>query len=264
MEMPVPPASSSSRSRELPGVADAERDIIDAKQENAYEDAEGTTERYNRWILDLIRPGIRGKVLEIGAGTGNFSAELRALGSSLTAVEPSVRLGKRLRERVAHVPSVTVVEGVLSDVTDRGFDAAVMLNVLEHIEDEEAVLGEVLERLTPGGTLSIWVPAFEFLYSDFDKRVGHFRRYRRPQLVNVVSAAGFTVRSARYVNLPGFFAWWLTMRASKVGAGGGRLTDIYDRVVVPVTSRVEKIIHPPFGLSVLLVAERPRDGGGTL
>jgi SAM-dependent methyltransferase len=263
MEMPVPPASSSNRSLELPGVADAERDIIDAKQEDAYADADGTTERYNRWILDLIRPGIRGRVLEIGAGTGNFAAELRALGASLTAVEPSVRLGKKLRERVQNVPNVTIIEGVLSDVTDRGFDAAVMLNVLEHIEDEAAVLADVLERLAPGGTLSIWVPAFAFLYSDFDKKVGHFRRYRKPQLVNVVSAAGFTVRSARYVNLPGFFAWWLTMRASNVGAGGGRLTNIYDRIVVPVTSRVERIVQPPFGLSVLLVAERPRDGGRT-
>ncbi len=120
MEMPVPPASSSSRARELPGVTDAERDLIDAKQEDAYADAEGTTERYNRWILDLIRPGIRGKILEIGAGTGNFSAQLRALGSSLTSVEPSVRLGQHLRERVMQVPDVTVVEGVLSDVTDRG------------------------------------------------------------------------------------------------------------------------------------------------
>lgn len=258
METPVPPASSSDRSLELPGVADADRDLIDAKQEHAYADAEGTTERYNRWILDLIRPGIRGQVLEIGAGTGNFSGALRSLGTSLTAVEPSVRLGKKLRERVQQVPNVTIVQGVLSDVTDRGFDAAVMLNVLEHIEDEAEVLAEVSERLAPGGTLSIWVPAFEFLYSDFDRKVGHFRRYRKSQLVDVVSAAGFTVRSARYVNLPGFFAWWLTMRASNVGAGGGRLTDIYDRVVVPVTSRVERIVHPPFGLSVLLVAERPR------
>jgi 2-polyprenyl-3-methyl-5-hydroxy-6-metoxy-1,4-benzoquinol methylase len=262
MEMPVPPASSSSRSRELPGVADAERDLIDAVQEEGYRDVEGTTERYNRWIFDLIRPDIRGKILEIGAGTGKFSAQLRSLGSSLTAVEPSVRLGKHLRERVVQIPDVTIVEGVLSDVTEREFDAAVMLNVLEHIEDDGAVLTEVLERLAPGGTLSIWVPAFEFLYSDFDKKVGHFRRYRKPQLVQVVTAAGFTVRSARYVNLPGFFAWWLTMRATKSDLDGGRLTDIYDRIVVPVTSRVEKIIHPPFGLSVLLVAERPRHAGG--
>lgn len=251
------PASSFKAKRNLPRVAEAARDIIDATQEDAYADAEGNTDRYNRWILDLIRPGLRGKVLEIGAGTGNFTAHLRSLGTSLTAVEPSARLGKHLRERALNVPDVTIVEGVLTDVTDRNFDCAVMLNVLEHIEDEAAALAEIRERLVPGGTLSIWVPAFEFLYSDFDRTVGHFRRYRRSQLVEVVSSAGFTVRSARYVNLPGFFAWWLVMRASKVGVGRGRLTALYDHIVVPITCRVERFVRPPFGLSVLLVAERP-------
>ena len=69
---------------------------------------------------------------------------------------------------------------------DRKFDSVVLVNVLEHIDDDVGALADLRELLEPGGRLCVFVPAFDGLYSDFDRRIGHRRRYRRSQLVTAV------------------------------------------------------------------------------
>ena len=53
------------------------------------------------------------------------------------------------------------------------------LNVLEHIEDDTKEINEAFQKLNPGGFLIILVPAHNNLYSEFDKAIGHFRRYNK-------------------------------------------------------------------------------------
>jgi SAM-dependent methyltransferase len=242
--LPGSPANANS-----PDASDAALDAVLAELEGA--------DNYRRWLLELVRPYVRGAVLEVGAGRGTFSEDLRACGNSLTAVEPSARLAEHLRTRVAGLSAVDVVVGVLSDVIRTDFDAAVMLNVLEHIEDDAAALAEVFARLAPGGTFSVWVPAFQALLGDFDRRIGHHRRYTRDGLVAKFRAAGFEIETAHYANLPGFFAWFLVVRVLRARPTTGGLSDVYDRFIVPLTRRVEKRWKPPFGQSVFVVGRRP-------
>ncbi len=74
---------------------------------------------------------------------------------------------------------MTVINGTLIDVADRYFDTAVLLNVLEHVDDDRSLLADISARLALGGTLCIWVPAFPSLFGEFDRLVGHCRRYRK-------------------------------------------------------------------------------------
>jgi SAM-dependent methyltransferase len=203
----------------------------------------------------------------VGAGRGTYSRELRALGTALTAVEPSRQGAVQLRDRVDVLTETVVVEGTVADVpvadadavdqAGDGFDTAIMLNVLEHIDDDAGVLRQIIDRLTPGGQLCIWVPAFPILYGPFDRRIGHHRRYRKRQLVQRVDDAGFEIVEARYANLPGFFAWLLVVRVLGWSPTTGGLSGVYDRFVVPVTRAVERRIRPPFGQSLLVVARKP-------
>jgi SAM-dependent methyltransferase len=158
---------------------------------------------------------------------------------------------------VAGLADVAVVEGTLADVDEPAFDTAVMLNVLEHIDGDVEVLGEIHDRLAPGGALCIWVPAFPMLYGRFDRRVGHHRRYRRPDLVARARRAGFDIVEARYANLPGFFAWLLIVRVLGWSPTSGGMSDLYDRFVVPAMRAVERHVRPPFGQSLLVVARKP-------
>ena len=94
-----------------------------------------------------------------------------------------------------------------------------------------------MEELLPGGRVCIFVPAFKALYSEFDARIGHFRRYRKAGLRAVVEQAGFRTVDVRYVNSLGFFAWFATARLLRLTPTAGPLTSAYDRFAVPALRR---------------------------
>src|SRR5207302_1228533 len=118
---------------------------------------------YHAWIMSWFRPYIRGHVAEYGAGTGTFSRLLRPLAEKLTLVEPSVNLHAALREKFLDDPSVeigaTTLEEHVSKMASGAVDTIVLVNVLEHIEDDTWALSELSRIVAPGGCVLIFVPA---------------------------------------------------------------------------------------------------------
>jgi SAM-dependent methyltransferase len=242
--------NANDRARRIASFAEADDQLSDSL------DALDGAVNYRDWICSLVVPHAPGRVLEVGAGHGTMTEAIAAHGDVL-ALEPSERAAAVLRGRFAGDDRVEVRCGLLDDVTESGFGSVVMINVLEHIADDAAALRACRERLRPGGSLVVWVPAFEALYSDFDARLGHHRRYRRRRLAELARSCGFTVDDCRYVNVVGFFAWWLVARVLRRTPTAGPTLTVFDRLMVPVLRRVEGRLHPPFGQTVLLVAHRP-------
>jgi len=234
----------------------ASQDVADDNLLTTLSSLEGAV-NYRDWLLRLSRPFLDAPVLEVGAGRGTFTPFLATAGD-VTAIEPSDRLADLLTEAVAKQPQVHVVVGELNDVpaaADHG--SAVMFNVLEHIEDDGEALRQIYARLKPGACLAIWVPAFPLLYSNFDRRVGHHRRYRLRGLKSLVRESGYTVERAHYANAIGWFSWLLFCRVLRANPVDSFLTRVFDRFFVPVISRVERVVHPPFGQSAFVVARKP-------
>jgi SAM-dependent methyltransferase len=220
---------------------------------------------YADWIIDIIAPHLGARVLEVGAGHGTMSARLRDRAESVVATELSPRAAQLLRERFAGDPRVTVVEGDIPLAKDFGpFDSAVLINVLEHIRDDHAALRELHDALVPGGVIAVYVPAYEVLYSDFDRAIGHWRRYRRSTLTQALVGAGFEMVSLRYLSLPGAIAWLVVARLLGRPPTSRSIARLYDRVGVPVIRRVEARWPAPVGQSVVAIARRPLEpvGGG--
>ncbi len=214
-------------------------------------------ENYRNWIVDLARPHLVGPILEVGAGHGTFTESFATIGE-VTAVEPGGYAAEVLASRYADDERVTTVDGVVADVAaEPVFGSAVMINVLEHIADDQGVLREIGERLQPGACLSIWVPAFQLLYSPFDTKLGHVRRYRKHELVADVRAAGYDVVDERYVNMPGWFSWLILVRLLRQEPTSATTVKIFDRWIVPVVRWIEDRFRMPFGQSVFVVARKP-------
>jgi SAM-dependent methyltransferase len=230
-------------------------EVIDLTLASSLDSLDGA-ENYMSWIIDLMRPYAGGPVLELGAGHGTFTDRLSGFGP-VTAVEPGDRSHKLLAERYIDRDDITPVHGVLDDVPhQQRFASAVMVNVLEHIDDDAGTLRELHRRLEPGGSLLIWVPAYQLLFSDFDRRLGHFRRYRRKPLVELVEAAGFAVSTCHHANLPGWFSWLLLVRLAGWEPTGEAQVQLFDRRIVPVVRAVESRVRPPFGQSLFLAATK--------
>jgi len=217
-------------------------------------------ENYRRWIYGLARPFLDGPVLEVGAGHGTFTGLLAEHGQ-VHAVEPSAALASALADTHRGDDRIEVTVGTIDDVPDeQRFGSAVMFNVLEHIEDDAGALRAIRDRLLPGGSVVLWVPAFELLFSRFDLALGHHRRYRLRPLIELVESCGYRVVDARYANSAGWVSWLVGARLLGKAPTSRAVISLFDRVVVPVVRTVERVVRPPFGQSIFLAARKPLDG----
>jgi len=108
-----------------------------------------------------------------------------------------------------------------------------------------------------GGHLLLFVPALQFLFSELDRQFGHFRRYRRSELRAKVGDAGFEIGLACYFDILGVAPWWLLNTVGGKTDFNPKMVRLYDAVGVPLTRLAERLLSPPFGKNVLLVARRP-------
>lgn len=217
---------------------------------------------YAGWMLRFIAPHLGDEVLEVGAGHGTVTGLLAQQAKRVVASELSGRCAERLRARFRGNPRVCVLHGDIEGAAALGpFDAVVMVNVLEHIEDDNRTLRDIADVLKPGGRVIIWVPALPLLYSEFDRSIGHFRRYRKSELRQQLAGAGYDVRAIRYVNAAGALAWLLVARFLGKSPNRKASLTIFDRYLVPVLSFAERGLHPPFGQSLFAVATRPPRSG---
>ena len=248
----------------------AERRVVDREEELAahhewddelaetLDSLEGAP-NYADWIYSMCSPYLGSEVLEVGAGHGDFTGRL-AEGRFVTATDLSKRCVALLEERYGAKANVEIRHADAANLPDEArFDSAVVINVLEHLEDDEQALRGLRHALRPGGHLLVFAPAFEGLYSEFDRRIGHHRRYRRAQLVEVADRAGFEIVEARYSSSLGAILWWVYSRQLRLTPTKPGNVHLYDRLLVPTLRRLETARPPRFGQSVFLVARRPAE-----
>jgi SAM-dependent methyltransferase len=136
------------------------------------------------------------------------------------------------------------------------YDAALLVNVLEHVEDDVRMLRQLLDLLRPRGALLLFVPALPFLYGALDSRVAHFRRYTRAGLADVVAQAGFKLELLKYFDVFGVVPWLIVGRLLRRAKHSERAAQIYDRLVVPVGRLLESQFPPPLGKNLVAIARR--------
>ena len=216
------------------------------------ETLEGAT-NYNSLLLDLIvdSSGDCSRMLDFGAGTGTFAKLLRTKSIDVVCVEPDVLLANGL----ARDGFLTFND--LNQVSDGSFDFIFTLNVLEHIEDDQASLCRLAAKLARGGRLLIYVPAFQCLWTSLDERLKHYRRYRRAGMERLARSAGLGVCKTRYVDSLGFFAaLGFKVFGNKNGYLSARAVSLYDRYVVPVSRLLDFLFGRLLGKNIYLIASK--------
>jgi len=237
-----------------------------ARPSFAAEDLEvmSDAENYVRWILsELVAPHLGRRVLEIGSGIGTYSSRIAAdpKVERVTCVEVDPRLVDAAREALAAAPTQKPMDHVVGDylatpLPKDHFDTALLINVLEHLRDDRAAVRKARSELRMDGRLVIFVPAFDLLMSELDRRLGHHRRYTTGSLRRLLEGAGFTVIALRYYNLTGFLGWLWRFRVLGRTEQSRGLVRFFDRVVLPVQLRVERTLPLPVGQSVYAVAKK--------
>lgn len=220
-------------------------------------------QNYVGWIFsELIAPHLGRSVLEIGSGIGTYSSRIATdpKVERLTCVEVDQRCvdtARKAIDAVVHKPVEHVVGDYLSALLPKDrYDTALLINVLEHLQDDRAAVRKARSELRMDGSLVIFVPAFELLMSGLDRRLGHYRRYTTGSLRQLLEGAGFTVTALRYYNAVGFLGWLWRFRILGRTEQSPGLVRFFDRVILPAQLRVERMLPLPAGQSVYAVAKK--------
>jgi len=216
---------------------------------------------YFAWQHRLLQNELGPRVLEVGCGVGNFTATLLER-DAVIAVDVQPECIQRLKQKFPdrdnlHASVCDVLSPEFRDLAKFRPDSAVIVNVLEHVEDDVAALKAVAAVLAPKGIIVLLVPAFQALYGPIDRNLGHHRRYSSGAIRSLAQQTGLRLRKLHYMNSIGFFGWWTNARILKRQAQSERQIEIFDRYLVPPISALERLIRPPFGQSLLAVLEAP-------
>jgi SAM-dependent methyltransferase len=208
---------------------------------------------YNKFITTIIRKNLPDgvNVLDFGAGNGEFAKRLAGYGFKLSVLEVEPKLCAKLINL-----GFQVLQG-LEEVNDLSQSHIYSLNVLEHIHDDIGTLKSIHSKLTANGVLILYLPAFEILFSQMDKRVGHYRRYDKSSLKQILVQSGFKIEKIYYCDFIGFFA---TLLYKMIPKGNGEipitLLRIYDRCIFPTNFFLDKLFGNFVGKNIFVVAHK--------
>jgi SAM-dependent methyltransferase len=215
---------------------------------------------WKAYLAAQMSPFFGPRVLEVGAGMGTTAAALcRGAQREWVCLEPDLRLLAEVEKRLAagELPACCRPRaGTLADFAESElFDTILYVDVLEHIEKDREEAALAYRHLAPGGHLIVLSPAHPFLYTPFDKAIGHYRRYTRKSLAAISPAGSRRVRW-RYLDAVGFFASLANRLMLSQSMPTARQLWVWDRLMVPFSRCFDPLFFFSFGKSVLGVWRR--------
>lgn len=213
---------------------------------------------WKRYWAAQVGAFVSGRVLDVGCGFGvnaGYLANDRV--TSYTFLEPDQELLAQVVDRSGLPTSIPShrIHGTTETVVGSRFDTLLYIDVLEHIADPSAELQRAASLLDAGGHLIIVVPAFQFLYSPFDKAIGHHRRYTRTMLREQIPA-GFKEVNLRYFDSAGLLlSLGNKMLLRRVAPTAAQIA-FWDRYIVPCSRITDRITMNCLGRSLVAVYQK--------
>ena len=212
---------------------------------------------WKTYYAKRLRPYIGGDVLEVGAGLGGTSRFLCHEGQrSWTCLEPDAGLAARLTAALSAQPlpvPTRVVCGTLDDLTAADvFDTLLYIDVLEHIEDDRSELVRSARRVRPGGHVIVLSPAHQWLFSPFDKAIGHYRRYTARVLAHAAPSELRLVR-AFYLDSVGMMMSLANRALLRAQYPTVSQIRVWDSLMIPVSRLLDPILRYRAGKTVVAV-----------
>jgi len=216
------------------------------------------TRRFNLWMGETLRPWVGDRVLEIGAGIGTITNQLipRDL---YVASDINPNYLDYLRSYSYGKPYLRVLKIDAGNADDfagleNEFDTVLMLNVLEHVSDEQKALRNIWSALEPGGRAVILVPQHPRLYGTLDRALEHRERYTRAGFERGLTDAGFRIEKMFDFNRFSVPGWWLNgkvMRRKRFSRVQLKALDL----TMPLLKRIDRA-WPWSGVSLIAIARK--------
>ena len=210
---------------------------------------------WRRYQFENILKYINSSVLDVGPGTGNNIQYYKDKASQITLLEINKNLANSLKLKFDDHKKITVLNTDIHS-QEKKFDTILYMDVLEHIKDDEKEINKALKQLNSRGNLIFFVPAYQFLYSDFDKAIGHIKRYNKKFFLSFKKDENITIIELKYIDSIGFFIAVLNKLFNKdnkesIGLG----VKIWDKLIF-LSKIMDLIFLNKFGKSLFCIMKK--------
>lgn len=212
-------------------------------------------ENWKKYYGNFIRPYIKGKVLEVGAGIGSTTTHLcDGNHEEWLCLEPDPNMYNELKDKIdaKKLPACCKSKkGVSADIDGTAkYDTILYIDVIEHIEDDRQELAHCMKHLNTNGHLIVLVPAHQFLFNEFDKAIGHYRRYNKKKLLSA-APGDLQLQKLFYLDSVGLFASMMNKYFLKQDYPTIKQINFWDKAMVPVSKITDRIINYTLGKSLI-------------
>lgn len=211
---------------------------------------------YNKWTFSKFKKCLKGDILEIGCGIGNFTSTLAKFGK-VTAIDIDKNLIDKFKDSNHYINAgFGDIEKGQYFFKKREFETIVCVNVLEHINDDIKALENMFKLLKIEGVLVLLVPIHNFLYGEIDRSIGHFRRYDPKKIIRIMQNLKYSIVSYQKLNFLGAIGWFISGRILRNKQITEKKIKLFE-LISPLLY-LENFIEPPVGTSVLIIAKRSK------
>lgn len=210
---------------------------------------------YNSWTINFFKKYLKGDILEIGCGIGNFTEMITSYGN-VYAFDVDKFCLETTRKKLKNKAKVGYgdIEKGKYFFKRKKFDVIVCINVLEHIKNDKKALSNMINLLKRDGILIILVPSHPSLFGKIDHAIGHYRRYIKEKITQDLKRSGMDVLLSRKINFLGALGWFFSGKIIKEVTVNEKKLRIFNKIA-PIVLPLEEMIEPVIGTSIIIISQ---------
>tara|TARA_A100001015_G_C15032988_1_gene734351 strand:- start:2225 stop:2905 length:681 start_codon:yes stop_codon:yes gene_type:complete len=213
------------------------------------------SKNFRNYQYKLVKDYIGNKILEVGPGTGNFAENFflkKAENIYLTEINKDLAIG--LENKFKGNKNVNILSKKINEI-DMSFNTICYFDVIEHIEFPKKELIEALNKLEKNGYLVVIVPAYNYLFSDYDRAVGHYRRYEKKFFIDYIKENNLKCEKLIYFDSIGYMFLLLNKIIKSKKKSVSFATFIWN-LLIPISKIIDLLTFNSFGKSLLCIIKK--------
>lgn len=199
------------------------------------------------------------KILEVGCGAGSQLLALRDANNTVSGSD----INENALAVARHNGQNVFLQDIENDIAEEKFDVICAFDVLEHVNNDEKAINNIVYMLNTDGTAFFTVPAYQFLFSSHDKHMKHCRRYSKKELEQILLNSGFTNIKLFYWNSVLFLPMAITRiidKNKKPKSDINKVPKFFNSFFYGILAfenwLIQNRIKFPFGLSIVAIVKK--------
>ena len=205
---------------------------------------------FRKYQVSLILKYINGNFVEVGAGKGGLVPYYKKIPKNVTLLEPEKKLFKILKKKF-YSRKISIKNHTVKELKSY-YDTIIYYDVLEHIKKDLSEVRTASKKLKKNGYLIFNVPAYQSFFSEFDRSVGHYKRYNKKDFINIEKKTNLKIEKLVYYDSIGFLFLVLNKIFSLKQTNLKNKIFLWD-LLIPVSKLIDFLTFNMFGKSLLCV-----------